>query len=287
MDYIKGYIRPKIVGFFLGGVLFVCLYICLQMIPPGYVGVVVNLLGDEKGVIPNELHVGLHWISPWKTVYTFPVFEQNETWEEKKGFNFQTAEGMSVHADVGVTFHLKPNFIPIIFQKYRRGMSDITDIFLRNYIRDAINKSASHMKIEDLYGDKKEIFFESIEKEVREKLKEIGIEISRIYLIGRFHFPDNVITALNSKIEANQRAQQRENELREAEAEAKKQVAAAEGKARSILLQAKAEAESNTLISKSITEELIKWQTAQKWNGVLPTVTSGVMPFINVDKKDK
>lgn len=255
-----------------------------KMISPGYVGVVVDMLGDNKGVEAKELHVGMHWIAPWKNVYQFPIFEQNDTWEgDHEGFNFQTSEGMAVSADVGITYHLRPDAIPNIFQRYRRGMDEITNTFIRNYIRDAINKAASKTKIEDLYSGK-ESFFEDVESHVRADLSPIGIELSRIYLIGRFHFPNNVIAALNAKIEANQRAQQRENELREAEAEAKKQVAKAEGQARCVLLQAESEAKANLVLAKSVTPELIQWQATQKWDGKLPHVTSGAMPFINVGK---
>jgi regulator of protease activity HflC (stomatin/prohibitin superfamily) len=264
-------------------IFFICWLFFFKMISPGYVGVVVNMFGDSKGVESKELHVGMHWIAPWKTVYQFPIFEQNHTWEgRKEEFNFQTSEGMAVSADVGITFHLKPNCIPIIFQKYRKGMDEITHTFIRNYVRDAINKAASKMKIEDLYSDGKERFFDEVEKHVKSDLNPIGIDISRIYLIGRFHFPNNVIAALNAKIEASQRAQQRENELREAEAEAKKQIAKADGQARCLMLQAESEAKANALLSKSITPELIQWQAMQKWDGVLPTVTSGATPFIQL-----
>lgn len=256
-----------------------------QMISPGYVGVIVDLLGDSKGVEAKEIHVGIHWIAPWKTVYQFPIFEQNTIWEgEREEFHFQTTEGMAVSADVGITYHLRPESIPTIFQKYRRGMEEITHTFIRNYIRDAINKAASKVKIEDLYSHGKEIFFDDVEKHVRMDLAPIGIEITRIYLIGRFHFPTNVIAALNAKIEANQRAQQRENELREAEAEAKKQIAKAEGQARCSLLQAQAEAKANIILAESVTAELIQWQAVQKWDGKLPSVTSDAIPFINVHK---
>ena len=255
---------------------------CFTTISPGYVGVVVDMLGDEKGVEPKELHVGIHFLAPWKKVYEFPIFEQNHTWQgEVNGFNFQTSEGMAVHADLGITYHLRSECIPLVFEKYRRGMDEITHIFLRNFIRDAVNKSASRTHIEDLYSGKG-IFFEEIEKQVREQLNPIGIEITRIYLIGRFHFPTNVIAALNAKIEAMQRAQQRENELREAEAQAKKEIAKAEGEARCKMLYAEAEANSNLIVSKSLTSELIRWQTVQKWDGVLPQVTSSAMPLIEL-----
>lgn len=260
---------------------------CFKMISPGYVGVVIDMLGDSKGVESKELHVGMHWIAPWKSVYQFPIFEQNDTWEgDREGFNFQTSEGMAVSADIGITYHLRPESIPIIFQRYRRGMDEITNVFIRNYIRDSINKSASHTRIEDLYSGK-ESFFEEVERHVRQDLAPLGIELSRIYLIGRFHFPQNVIAALNSKIEANQRAQQRENELREAEAEAKKQVAKAEGQAKCLLLQAESEAKANLVLAKSVTPELIQWQSIQKWDGKLPSVTGNSIPFINLEKNNK
>lgn len=271
------------ISLFAGGAIFFVAWIfCFKMISPGYVGVVVDMLGDNKGVESKELHVGMHWIAPWKSVYQFPIFEQNDIWEgDREGFNFQTSEGMAVSADIGITYHLRSESIPLIFQRYRRGMDEITHVFIRNYIRDAINKSASKTRIEDLYSGK-ESFFEDVERHVRDDLSPIGIELSRIYLIGRFHFPTNVIAALNAKIEAMQRAQQRENELREAEAEAKKQVAKAEGQARCLLLQSESEAKANKVLAQSVTAELIQWQAVQKWDGKLPQVTSGATPFIQV-----
>src|SRR5574338_479557 len=128
-------------------ILFLVWLFCFKMINPGYVGVVVDMLGDNKGVENKELHVGMHWIAPWKNVYQFPIFEQNQTWEGNDGFHFQTSEGMACAAEIGLTYHLNPSFIPLIFQKYRKGMSDINDVFIRNYVRDAINKAASKMKI--------------------------------------------------------------------------------------------------------------------------------------------
>lgn len=277
----------KIVGWIIGIIIvaFLAWLFCFKMISPGYVGVVIDMLGDE-GVKQKELHVGMHWIAPWKSVYQFPIFEQNETWEGDNGFNFQTCEGMAVHADIGITYHLRSECIPVIFQRYRKGMDEITHIFIRNFIRDAVNKAASRTRIEDLYSGK-QTFFDEVETHVRADLSPMGIELSRIYLMGRFNFPQTVITALNSKIEAMQRAQQRENELREAEAQAKKDIAKAEGQAKCALLKAESEAKANLILSQSITAELIQWQAIQLWDGKLPQVTGGAIPFINLDVNNK
>ena len=253
-----------------------------KMIDPGYVGVVVDYFGTSQGVEPHELHVGVHLIPPWKTVYEFPIFQQNDTWEDKEDFQFQTSEGLSIRADIGISFHLTPSAVPSIFQKYRRGMHEISHVFIRNFIRDAVNMCASKLKIEDLYGPAKEQFFLTVEKHVRNDLTGIGINVDRIYLIGRFFFPDNVMAALNSKIEAIQRAQQRENELREAEAQAKKDIAQSQGKAQCIMLSARAQAEANRELAQSISPNLLEWEKTKKWDGVLPRYTGGACPMLSI-----
>ena len=282
----KFYEKPKLI---ISGVVFIIIFIywmtCFKMISPGYVGVLVNLFGDNKGTQEKELHVGMHWISPWKRIYIFPIFEQNDTWEGNDDFNFQTSEGLACAAEVGITYHLQSESIPRIFSKYRRGMYEITHVFIRNYIRDAINKCASRMKIEDLYGPGKEAFFEEVQRLVSSDLKPIGIELSRIYLIGRFHFPQNVIRALNSKIEATQRAQQRENELREATAEAEKLIAKAKGDSECLKIRAESEANANKILSESLKEQVLLKQFIEKWDGKLPMYIGTGTPIINLPQE--
>ncbi len=253
----------------------------LHRVNPGEVGVVVDLFGSDRGVEERELTVGYHMLAPWKELYKFPIFEQNHQWTGEDGFSFQTSEGLSVHADIGITFNLMPSRIHELFCKYRRGMDEITHLFIKNNIRDVINRAASKMRIEDLYGPKKEEFFQEVQTNLQEELNPLGFNIGHIFIIGQFNVPESVKEALNRKIEAIQRAQQRENELREAEAEAKKSIALAEGIARSQLVRAKAEAEANALVSRSITPDLLQWQAINKWNGKLPKAMSGKdMPFL-------
>lgn len=243
-----------------------------KMVSPGYVGVVVNLFGEDKGADPKELNVGMHWIAPWKKVYTFPIFEQNHIWDGDRSFTFQTGEGLNVNADMGISYHLPADSIHTLFCKYRRGIDEITDIFIRNYARDAINKIASKMSVEELYGTEKEGFVDAVQGLLRRDLGNLGIMVDRLYLIGTLHFPAQVVAALNSKIEATQRAQQRENELREAKAQAEKEIAKAQGLAQSALIKARAEAESNAMLTNSISPHLIAWQAVQNWDGKLPVV---------------
>ena len=113
-------------------------------------------------------------------------------------------------------------------------------------------------------------------------------------IIGAIRVPPTVTAAIEAKIEANQRATQRENEVREAEAAANKSVAEAEGARQVKIKQAEGEAEANRKLAQSITPQLIQWRKleiqqteANKWNGTLPTTVlggSGAIPLINIGK---
>lgn len=261
-------------------------------VPAGHVGVKVYLLGGDKGVDTEELGVGRYWIGINEELYLFPTFTQTDTWvrpAEKSGnadesISFQTVEGMSVNADVGISYRILPDKVSVVFQKYRKGVREISDTYLRNMVRDAFVTAASNKSVEQVYGSGKVAFLTEVEGIVRTQTKPIGIEIERIYLVGDLRLPNTVLQALNAKIEATQRAQQRENEIKEAEAEAKKKIAEAEGKAKSILVEAESQAKANRLLSESISVTLVEYEKARKWDGKMPQVTGGGVPLLSLGK---
>lgn len=259
--------------------LFFLWLLCFKFISPGTTGIIVNLFGDDKGTSAKELGVGMHWIAPWKRIYSFPMYEQNHIWDGKKSFTFQSGEGLSVHADMGISYHLQSGKVHDLFAKYRRGLDEISDIFIRNVARDAINRSASSLRADELYGNGKTKFIESVQEQMRKDLGPQGIIIDRLYLIGTLHFPDQVVAALNAKIEANQRAEQRENELREAKAQADKVIVAAQGEGRAKLIQAESNAIANKMLSESITSELLVLKAIEAWDGKLPTFWGAKLPM--------
>lgn len=275
-----------------------------EKVPAGYKGIKVYLLGGDKGVDHEELGVGRYVIGLNEELFLFPVFKQNYTWtqsstegsESDESFTFQTKEGMTVNADVGITYSINQDKVSDVFQAYRRRIDEITDTFLRNHVRDAFNSVVSTMEIESVYGVGKADMVKKVESMVRDAVKNIGIDVEKIYLVGQLRLPQSVTKALNAKIEATQRAQQRENELREAEAEAKKKVAEAQGMAESniasargeaeaVLLKADAQAKANKVLSNSLTEKLIEYEKIKKWDGKLPQFTgNGPVPMMNIVK---
>lgn len=243
-------------------------------VEPGQVGIKVFLLGDSKGVDHEVLGPGRYWIGMNERLYLFPTFTQNYVWakgeRENESITFQTVEGLDVNADIGITYSLDPAKIPTIFQRYRRGVEEITDIYLRNIVRDALVTVASSKSVEYIYGAGKAEVVKIAEAMVREEVASIGIKVENLYAIGTFRLPPKVVEAINAKIEATQRAQQRANEVAEAKAAADKKVEEARGEAESITLKAQAQAEANKKLAASITPTLVQYEMIQKWNGVMP-----------------
>ena len=80
---------------------------------------------------------------------------------------------------------------------------------------------------------------------------------------------------------ASQLADKAENDLRRITIEAQQEVAAARGQAESLALLRQA-ATPETIELKRLENES---KAIDKWNGVLPGVTGGAMPFVNVTGK--
>ena len=196
--------------FFILAIFFIAIVQSCTKVPAGYVGIRVYLLGTDKGIDYEEVEIGRYHIGINQELYLFPTFTQNYTWTlpSKENDNidesitFQTIEGMSVNADIGISYRINPDSIDVIFQKYRRGVDEITDVFLRNMVRDAFVIQASTKNIETIYGIGKNQLILEVDSVVRSQVESLGIIIEKIYYIGELRLPANVIEALNNKITA-------------------------------------------------------------------------------------
>ena len=256
-------------------------------VPAGHVGVKVYLLGSDKGVDVEEKGVGRYWIGWNEELFIFPTFTQNHTWTGEEKLSFQTIEGLSVSADVGISYSVNPTKVTSVFQKYRKGVEEITDIYLRNMVRDALVKRASTLNIESVYGAGKATLIENVQADVKAQTEDIGIVIEKIYWVGELTLPVTVIGSINAKIQANQLAEQRRNEVEQSKAEAQKQIESARGAAESQLTIAKAEADAIRIKGQALQSnpEVIELSAIEKWDGKLPTYSgSSAVPFINLNK---
>lgn len=251
-------------------------------VPAGYRGVIVNMYGSDKGVSEQSVGVGRYFLGWNRELYLFPTFLQNYSWKSEQAITMQTSEGLSIRTDAGITYNIEPDNVVKVFTKYRLGINEITNTFLHNMVRDAMNEVASTMTVEQIYGAQKEFFIDKVNQIVKKQAVETGIEVDKIYLIGSFELPDNVVDSINSKIQASQNAMKVENEVATARAEAQKTVVEAEARGKQILINAESQAKANRILAESLTPEFVQYQTILRWDGKLPTMTGGSIPFVKI-----
>lgn len=272
-------------------ILMLCLAVMLSAcskVPAGNVGVIVNLYGSEKGVETREVGTGRYWVGFNEELYLFPTFTQTETWTGDGSISFQTVEGMKVGGDVGITYSVAPDKVTELFQKYRAGIDEITNKFLRNMVRDAFNDIASKLPVESVYGSGKSDLLLAVEERVRNQVAPIGINLERVYYASDLVLPPQVTSSLNAKIQATQMAEQRRNEVAQAKAEADKERARAQGEADAKLTLAEADAKAIAIRAEALRSnpDVVTLNAVEKWDGKLPTymASGSPLPFIGVGK---
>ena len=257
-------------------------------VPVGNVGIKVNNMGGDKGVNAEVLGTGWYWVGFTKSMYVFPTYMQTRKWEGNEEFQFQTVEGLMIGAPISISYSVEPSKVPLLFQTYRKGLEEITDIYIHNIIRDNLVIAGSTRTVDDIYGAGKAKLLTDLQALVAAKLEPMGIHIDQVSVVGGFTLPQTVVQSINLKIQATQQAQQRENEVATAKAEAQKAVAVAQGEADSRTIKARAEAQANVVVAQSLSSELVQYNAILKWDGKLPeTMAGGALPFLNLGQKNQ
>lgn len=253
-----------------------------EYVKPGEVGILVNKLGDDKGV-GEVVGVGRQWTG-WNTdLYTFPTFKQMKTYD--KPFNFQMSDGTSIGYQVGVAYLIDPTKVKTIFQTYRKGVDEITDQDLYQKISDSLVRRASKMDTDHFIDGGKSDLLNGVLEDLQREMNPAGIKIISVSWAGRPDYPASVTESINAKVTANQKTLQREQEVKQSTAEANKEIETARGEAQSkklaadaeaysITAKAKAEADSINLRGDALRKnpEVITMLWIDKWSGLLPTV---------------
>jgi regulator of protease activity HflC (stomatin/prohibitin superfamily) len=249
-------------------------------VQPGHVGIRVNNIAG--GVSPTSLGVGWYFAPPGTHIFEYPVFTRTYTWTssttEQSGFdesfNFQDKNGLSLKADVAVSYHVDPTRASILFQRYRTDMDLIIAGPLRNAIRNAIVERASQLGVEEIYGTHKSELIATALRHVQHDFAPVGLSVEQLYWAGNIAVPQAVLEQINAKIANEQAALAAQANIATATANANARIAKARGDAEAIQVEAEA-IRTNP--------EIVKLRAVEKWNGQLPTYTgAGPMPFIDV-----
>lgn len=276
--------RKFIMGCILAVVAITSLTGCYERVEPGNVGIIVNRLGDEKGVEQQVKGVGRYWIGWNEDLYTFPTFKQMKTYDGI--FTFQMSDGTTIGYHIGVAYKVNPTKVATVFQTYRKGVDEITDSDLQQKIADSLNRLASRMTTDKFIdGGKSDLLTQALSM-IQAEMTPVGIEVISLSYVGKPEYPPTVIASINAKVTANQVTLQREQEIKQSEAEAEKERAKARGESDSARIRAQGEADAIKLRGEALAANpnVIQLDAIAKWNGVMPTtmVPGASVPFVPV-----
>lgn len=264
----------------------------MTRINPGHIGVVVSLAGSQRGQDLPPVTTGWVTYNPFTTsVFEYPTYVQTAKWTLSKdeghdvdeSMTFKSKEGVIINADVSLSYQLTAEKIPHFYVKFRSDdLNTFTHGYLRNIARDEFNEVAGTYSVDDINGPKLGEFLATVKDRVNAQVAQEGVHIEQFGLLTAPRLPESYTQAMLAKQTAIQQAQQAENELRVAQAEAAKSVATAEGEARSRVAQAEGESKANEALARSITPNLMAWreldikqQAVNKWAGQVPSITGG------------
>lgn len=284
---------------------------CRVEIPAGYVGIVYDIRG---GVSENVLTQGWKWVSPTKRVTTYTVgLEQSGltsgNTKDSKGdesFNVPTSDGKTVKVSVEFSYRFNEDRITDTFTMFKGASGDeIKKDFIKPKIMAWSQEVSAHHPVVDIFGDKRTVINNELDKHLKEKFMPYGIIMDTINLTQVVVDPETE-AAIQKKVNAQQEQELAmiESETAKVQAEkdrqvaviaaekdkevatinAEKQIIAATAEADSLIIRAEAEAEANKKIAASITDELLEKIKYETWDGVLPKVSGGNSTnLINVD----
>ncbi|MDB4970560.1 MAG: hypothetical protein JWN44_6249 [Myxococcales bacterium] len=271
----------------------------LKVIDPGYVGVSVQRCNNAggSGVNPAPIPAGYYWRALFcETVIEYPISLQTIVLTQRStegstnddSITVNSSEGMPINVDTSLSFTLDGAKVPLIYTKYRNDLEHIKHTFIRQTIREALQATYARYSAEQLYSDKRELSRAEAQKYLLEKLSPDGFVITQ-FTINETRVPEQVKSAINAKVAMIQDAQKTEQETRKIRALADQKVAAAEGDAKAKRAMADAEAYYNKTVAGSATPQLIQYKSLEvqldairKWNGTMPQMTGGAVPFINL-----
>ncbi|MGL5717128.1 MAG: prohibitin family protein [Paraclostridium sp.] len=273
----------------------------LTTIPAGYAGVEYSPNG---GVKERTLSQGWHLVSQVNKITKYTVAteqaylsaDRREGSRDDDSFMVPTSDGKLVNVDLEFSYRFDSERLSEVFTKFRgRTGEEIQETFMRGKIKTWTGEVTSKYNVLEIYGEKRVELNAQLYTHVKKEFETYGIVIESVNL-SRIGLDTQTAQAIQARVNAQQDLERQKTEKQKAIIEAERLAIEEEGKkkvkvikaqaeAEEITLKANAQAEANTKLSKSITQELVEYEKTKRWDGKLPQISGSVTPMIDMRTK--
>lgn len=246
------------------------------IIPQGHVGAVYDKM--EKGVQDEVLTEGFHFKAPWQKVNAFPTSietmymskDESEGSEENEEVTVGCSDG-SLKADLTFSYRFVAEDVPSVQRNYRgKSGEEIMNNVLRGQLRTWVGEVTKNYSTMEVHLTKKDEVNTKLTEYLNKKADKYGVTFENVAL-AETRPSTEVQQAIERRQQIAQELEQQKLSLEKAEV-AKKEEQLKQEKA---LIQAEGERKANEERAKGLDNKILKQMAIEKWDGKLPTVTSG------------
>lgn len=182
---------------------------------------------------------GFHVIAPWNIMYVYDIREKQIDEEMK----VLSSNGLNISIDM--TARVNPQYDELANLHERFGPQYLESL-VRPEVRSSVREVIGQFTPEELYSTKRNEVQALIQNDLNENLGKNYIDL-RATLIRNIELPEKVRMAIETKIEAEQSALKYKYVLEQERKEAERKI-----------IEAEAKAESNRLLSASLTDKILQ-----------------------------
>jgi regulator of protease activity HflC (stomatin/prohibitin superfamily) len=269
--------KAKIVGIGIIGLIVIGVIAgaAVTIVDAGHRGVLLHWNAVDTTIAP--LDEGLHFVVPFADSV---VQMEVRTLKFIKATSSASKDLQTVSTEVTVNYH--PS-VESIHHLYKEVGLDYENRIIQPAIEEVVKQVTANYNAEELIT-KRPLVKSDIEVEIGKRLSEFYI-LTDVVSITDFQFSTLFAQAIESKVEAEQKAFKAENDLRRIQVEALQSEAVAQGIAKANIAQADGEAQAIRIINQALASNpwYLEWLKIQAWDGTLPLVVGqGGTPFIQI-----
>lgn len=257
--------------------LIIGMFVFVEKIPEGQVGVVYSPSGGAKKV----LNPGWHLVGLFEKTQKYPT----RVTIVKDSVTVTTKDGKSIKMPSSYEMKVDRSKVLDIFKELgSQNVEQIQEGYLYQRLFRASRAVVSDYTVLDIYGTKTTEASAKITEQMSKESSSLGFIVTNVVL-GTPELDEDTEQAINARVKSAQENELKKQELENEKLEAEKKKVIAEGEKQKKLIEAQAEKEANELLSQSITPEILKMEelAARKIHGWI-TIT-GATPLVETEGK--
>jgi regulator of protease activity HflC (stomatin/prohibitin superfamily) len=251
------------------GFLFTSFTSCSR-IDSGEVGIITTF-GKPS---PEVLNPGIHFLNPLSLVNKIDLkIRTVETESEAASSDLQV-----VHTSITLNYKVDYANAVTLFTKVSKDEKYIENAIVKPFVNESFKAVVAHFTAENLIN-KRDLVSKEIQTILNDKLNKTYMDAVSISITD-FKFSNSFNAAIEAKVTAQQQVLTTQNLLLKQKVDNEINLSKAQTESQAIILRAEADAKALSLKKSAITDELIRLNAIEKWDGKLPIYSGNNLPFI-------